>query len=125
MATARPDIEFVPVWIDNIRRVMPKGEFLPVPLLCSVTFGEPLAVRPGQDKDAFLSRGTRRHAGAAARPECRMSLPPKRRPCSWAWAACWPSRPRSAMARLARRRQAHALVQNLNQRIFAWWVMVA
>jgi len=55
MATARPDIEFVPVWIDNIRRVMPKGEFLPVPLLCSVTFGEPLAVRPGQDKDAFLA----------------------------------------------------------------------
>ena len=55
MATARPDIEFVPVWIDNIRRVMPKGEFLPVPLFCSVTFGEPLAVRPGQDKDAFLA----------------------------------------------------------------------
>jgi 1-acyl-sn-glycerol-3-phosphate acyltransferase len=55
MATVRPDIEFVPVWIDNIRRVMPKGEFLPVPLLCSVTFGEPLAVRPGQDKDAFLA----------------------------------------------------------------------
>jgi 1-acyl-sn-glycerol-3-phosphate acyltransferase len=54
MATARPDIEFVPVWIDNIRRVMPKGEFLPVPLLCSVTFGEPLAVKPGQDKDGFL-----------------------------------------------------------------------
>jgi len=55
MAQARPYIEFVPVWIDNIRRVMPKGEFLPVPLLCSVTFGEPLAVRPGQDKDAFLA----------------------------------------------------------------------
>jgi 1-acyl-sn-glycerol-3-phosphate acyltransferase len=55
MAAARPDVEFVPVWIDNIRRVMPKGEFLPVPILCSVTFGEPLAVKPGQDKDAFLT----------------------------------------------------------------------
>ena len=66
MAQARPDIEFVPVWIDNIRRVMPKGEFLPVPLLCSVTFGSPLAVQPGQDKDAFL--GEAREALLALRP---------------------------------------------------------
>jgi 1-acyl-sn-glycerol-3-phosphate acyltransferase len=55
MAQARPDVEFVPVWIDNIRRVMPKGEFLPVPLLCSVTFGTPLALQPDQSKDDFLT----------------------------------------------------------------------
>jgi 1-acyl-sn-glycerol-3-phosphate acyltransferase len=66
MAQARPDIEFVPVWIDNIRRVMPKGEFLPVPLLCSVTFGEPLGVRPGEDKDTFLDGA--REALLALRP---------------------------------------------------------
>jgi 1-acyl-sn-glycerol-3-phosphate acyltransferase len=66
MAQARPDIEFVPVWIDNIRRVMPKGEFLPVPLLCSVTFGAPLEVRPGEDKDTFL--GGARDALLALRP---------------------------------------------------------
>jgi len=45
---------------------MPKGEFLPVPLLCSVTFGAPLAVQPGQDKDAFLSEA--REALLALRP---------------------------------------------------------
>jgi 1-acyl-sn-glycerol-3-phosphate acyltransferase len=66
MAQARPDIEFVPVWIDNIRRVMPKGEFLPVPLLCSVTFGTPIAVQLGQDKETFLA--TAREAMLALRP---------------------------------------------------------
>ena len=35
---------------------MPKGEFLPVPLLCSVTFGEPIVLRPDEGKAAFLER---------------------------------------------------------------------
>jgi 1-acyl-sn-glycerol-3-phosphate acyltransferase len=56
LAQARPDVEVVPVWIDNVARVMPKGEFLPVPLLCSVTFGEPIVLRPDEGKTAFLER---------------------------------------------------------------------
>ena len=44
LARARPDVELVPVWIENLNRVMPKGEFVPVPLMCSVTFGAPLQV---------------------------------------------------------------------------------
>ena len=28
-----PEIEIVPVWISNLRRVMPKGSFIPLPLL--------------------------------------------------------------------------------------------
>jgi 1-acyl-sn-glycerol-3-phosphate acyltransferase len=59
LAVARPDVEFVPVWIDNISRVIPKGELLPVPLLCSVTFGEPITVGSGEEKDAFLERSRR------------------------------------------------------------------
>ena len=51
-AKARPEAELVPVWIDNISRVMPKGELLPIPLLCSVAFGAPLAVADAEDKDA-------------------------------------------------------------------------
>ena len=35
---------------------MPKGEVVPVPILCSVTFGAPLNVRPDEDKRAFLDR---------------------------------------------------------------------
>ncbi|MBI5017969.1 MAG: 1-acyl-sn-glycerol-3-phosphate acyltransferase [Deltaproteobacteria bacterium] len=52
----RPEVDLVPVWMDNLARVMPKGEVLPVPLLCSITFGAPLAVEPGEDRRAFLDR---------------------------------------------------------------------
>ena len=56
VATARPDVECVPVWIENLNRVMPKGEFLPIPLLCTLSFGAPIGIVPGEDKDAFLER---------------------------------------------------------------------
>jgi 1-acyl-sn-glycerol-3-phosphate acyltransferase len=58
LARACPDVEFVPVWIDNISRVMPKGELLPVPLLCSVIFGQPIAVAPDEPRELFLRRAT-------------------------------------------------------------------
>lgn len=56
LATARPDAELTPVWIDNLARVMPKGQFLPIPLLCSVAFGAPLTLAESESKDAFLAR---------------------------------------------------------------------
>jgi len=51
-----PDVELVPVWIDNARRVMPKGAVIPVPLLVTLSFGAPLRATPGEDKAAFLER---------------------------------------------------------------------
>jgi 1-acyl-sn-glycerol-3-phosphate acyltransferase len=56
LARARPAVEYVPVWIANLNRVLPKGEFVPIPLVCTVTFGAP--VRPGDDesKADFLAR---------------------------------------------------------------------
>ena len=56
LAAACPDVEFVPVWIENLSRVMPKGQFLPVPLLCTLTIGAPLKLAPGEDKDTFVER---------------------------------------------------------------------
>ncbi|MBL8697757.1 MAG: 1-acyl-sn-glycerol-3-phosphate acyltransferase [Alphaproteobacteria bacterium] len=56
LAKARPDTEFVPVWIENLHRVMPKGELLPVPLLCSVTFGVPLTLAAGENRGGFTQR---------------------------------------------------------------------
>lgn len=53
---AHPDVECVPVWIENLNRVMPKGEFLPIPLLCTLSFGEPVRIAPGEEKGAFLQR---------------------------------------------------------------------
>jgi len=56
LAAARPKIELVPVWIENLNRVMPKGEYVPIPLLCTVTFGAPITLRPDEDKTQFLDR---------------------------------------------------------------------
>jgi 1-acyl-sn-glycerol-3-phosphate acyltransferase len=56
LACACPVVELVPVWIDNLNRVLPKGEFVPVPLLCTVTFGAPIAVEPGEDSAPFRER---------------------------------------------------------------------
>jgi 1-acyl-sn-glycerol-3-phosphate acyltransferase len=56
LAKRRPKVELVPVWIENLNRVMPKGEFVPIPVLCTVTIGTPLWVGPDEDKAAFLAR---------------------------------------------------------------------
>ena len=56
LAQRYQSVELVPAWIDNAYRVMPKGFVLPVPLLCSVTFGEPRGMREGEHKDEFLER---------------------------------------------------------------------
>jgi 1-acyl-sn-glycerol-3-phosphate acyltransferase len=56
VARQRPHVELVPAWIHNLHRVMPKGEIVPVPLLCSVTFGAPTHLREGEGKDEFLAR---------------------------------------------------------------------
>ena len=59
LAEARPAVELVPAWIGNLNRVLPKGEVVPVPLLCRVTFGAPLRLGPGEDRGAFLARARR------------------------------------------------------------------
>ena len=56
VARARPGVELVPVWIENLSRVMPKGELLPIPLLCTVNFGAPLHLAADESKLAFLAR---------------------------------------------------------------------
>jgi 1-acyl-sn-glycerol-3-phosphate acyltransferase len=52
----RPDWELVPVHIDNLNRVLPRGEFLPVPLLSCITFGAPIWLEKGESKLEFLQR---------------------------------------------------------------------
>jgi hypothetical protein len=47
--------------------VLPKGQVLPVPLLCTATFGPALTLAPGEGKDAFLARA--REALLALAPE--------------------------------------------------------
>ncbi|SEF20429.1 1-acyl-sn-glycerol-3-phosphate acyltransferase [Variovorax sp. NFACC27] len=56
LATMFPEVVLVPAWIDNVQRVMPKGEIVPVPILCSVTFGAPIRVEEGEERRPFLDR---------------------------------------------------------------------
>jgi 1-acyl-sn-glycerol-3-phosphate acyltransferase len=56
LGKARPDVELVPTYINNVNRILPKGEFVPVPMLASVSFGEPMHVGDDEDKSAFLDR---------------------------------------------------------------------
>lgn len=66
LARARPEVEFVPVWIENLNRVMPKGEVIPVPIMCNVIFGPPMHLGDDESKEAFLTRS--RDALLALRP---------------------------------------------------------
>ena len=56
LGKAAPSVDLVPVYIDNASRILPKGEFLPIPLLCSVNFGAPMRLLPTESKQAFLTR---------------------------------------------------------------------
>ena len=56
LAVQFPQVVLVPTWIHNVQRVKPKGEVIPVPVLCSVTFGTPMQVEPGEERRAFLDR---------------------------------------------------------------------
>lgn len=56
LAMKFPDVVLVPAWINNVQRVMPKGEVVPVPILCSVTFGTPIALGADEERGHFLTR---------------------------------------------------------------------
>ncbi len=56
LAQTRPNVVLVPVWIDNLNRVMPKGEFVPIPLICTVTFGAAIRLTVAEAKQDFLAR---------------------------------------------------------------------
>ena len=56
LAQRFPGVVLVPAWIHNIQRVMPKGEVVPVPVLCSVTFGAPIALGGNEPRADFLVR---------------------------------------------------------------------
>ncbi|SDJ10217.1 hypothetical protein SAMN05216189_1012146 [Pseudomonas delhiensis] len=56
LSRKHPQVELVPVWIANLNRVMPKGRALPLPLLCTLSFGAPLVAGEEEGKESFLER---------------------------------------------------------------------
>ena len=67
LARACPNVRLVPVWIENLKRVLPKGMLVPIPLACTVRYGAPLVLAEGEDKTAFIARA--RAAMLELRPE--------------------------------------------------------
>jgi 1-acyl-sn-glycerol-3-phosphate acyltransferase len=57
LATKRPESLLVPVFLENLSRILPKGEHLPLPLVGQAVFGEPMpGPVEGEHKSAFLER---------------------------------------------------------------------
>lgn len=56
LASHRPSVLFIPTWIDNVNRVLPKGEILPVPMLGSITMGTPITLAADESRESFLER---------------------------------------------------------------------
>jgi 1-acyl-sn-glycerol-3-phosphate acyltransferase len=56
LARSRPSITLVPIYLQNLSRILPKGESLPVPLLGSLSVGVPIQLAPDEAKSAFLDR---------------------------------------------------------------------
>jgi 1-acyl-sn-glycerol-3-phosphate acyltransferase len=52
----KPELQLVPAYIENLNRILPKGEFLPVPFISRVTFGSPAFLEPSESKEHFLTR---------------------------------------------------------------------
>ncbi|MET3476698.1 lysophospholipid acyltransferase family protein [Variovorax atrisoli] len=67
LARACPNVRLVPVWIENLKRVLPKGTLVPIPLACTVRFGAPISLAEGEDKSSFIARA--RTAMLDLRPE--------------------------------------------------------
>jgi 1-acyl-sn-glycerol-3-phosphate acyltransferase len=56
LSRLRPDVELIPVYLENLNRILPKGEILPVPMLSRIVFGAPLTTSVAEEKDEFLAK---------------------------------------------------------------------
>jgi len=56
LASKNPSAKVVPVALDNLTRILPKGEFLPLPIIGRAYFMDPTQLEEGEDKKEFLHR---------------------------------------------------------------------
>jgi 1-acyl-sn-glycerol-3-phosphate acyltransferase len=52
----KPGLRLVPAYLNNLNRILPKGEILPVPFISKLTFGPPFALATDEPRAAFLAR---------------------------------------------------------------------
>lgn len=56
LAKRFPHLPLVPVQLENLSRILPKGSRLPVPLIAQARFGNPIHILEGESKREFLAR---------------------------------------------------------------------
>lgn len=56
LAVHVPEAELVPVYLQNLNRILPKGHLLPIPLISTVVFGQPIKLEDGEHKKDFMER---------------------------------------------------------------------
>jgi 1-acyl-sn-glycerol-3-phosphate acyltransferase len=56
LARRFPEAELVPVYLENLHRILPKGSVLIVPLICTSWFGTPMRLAPAESRETFLER---------------------------------------------------------------------
>lgn len=56
LASRVPEAELIPVYLQNLNRILPKGHLLPIPLISTVVFGKPIQIDPGETKKDFMER---------------------------------------------------------------------
>ncbi|MBL9158754.1 MAG: 1-acyl-sn-glycerol-3-phosphate acyltransferase [Verrucomicrobiales bacterium] len=56
LARRYPDIPLIPVHLENLSRILPKGSRLPVPLIAQARFLPPMQLLPEEPKPVFLAR---------------------------------------------------------------------
>jgi len=66
LVVKHPGLVLVPVYIDNLNRVLPKGELIPVPVFCTVSFGSGFTLKEGETKADFTARAQSRLQALAA-----------------------------------------------------------
>jgi 1-acyl-sn-glycerol-3-phosphate acyltransferase len=67
LARQFPEVELIPVYLENLHRILPKGTFLLVPLICTLWFGAPIRLAAGESREAFLERARQAVVDVAAR----------------------------------------------------------
>jgi hypothetical protein len=68
-------VDLVPVWISNLNNVLPRGQVIPVPLICSLTFGAPIRAGGEEPKEVFLARAEAALLNLAAAPAAEALAP--------------------------------------------------
>ena len=51
-----PDVDLVPIYLENLHRSMPKGKHVPLPIICTIRIGDPLPRIAHEEKQVFLER---------------------------------------------------------------------